>query len=205
MSSSKAERQQQNLHRLIMVSDGVFAIAMTLLAIEIHPPEHWTGDTQVLVNSMLPMLSAYAISFAAIGGYWVGHRRAFSFITHADGWIVAMNFLVLALVALLPAGVELIYANGARGIGLTAYLGLIAAIGAAQGLMWGYAVVRRLVDPAVTPAYGLVSSLSSILIPVISAGSVFYALGAKAWWPLVIAVAVIVVLGGLRRRLSPDR
>jgi uncharacterized membrane protein len=89
-----------HLHRLILFSDAVFAIAITLLAIEIHPPEHWTSIGE-LFFLMGPKLAAYGISFAVIGIYWVSHRRLFERIARANGTLDALNFITLGLVALL--------------------------------------------------------------------------------------------------------
>ena len=146
MSTTKADRDQHNLHRLIGVSDGVFAIAMTLLALEIRPPAGWSGTLQTfwpIMGSLIP----YAISFAAIAGFWTGHRRAFSYITRTDGWVTTLNFLTLSLVSLLPAAVELFITGKGTLFTIELYLGLIAAAGLSQGLMWAVAVLAKRVEP----------------------------------------------------------
>lgn len=204
MSTTKAERAQHNLHRLIGVSDGVFAIAMTLLALEVRPPEGWNGTPE----SLAPIASAlipYAISFAAIAGYWTGHRRAFSYISRADGLVTTLNFLTLALISLLPVGVQLFVGGRGTAFTIELYLGLIAAAGLSQGLLWAYAVMTRRVDEVVKPGFALVTFLGSVVIPVATAGAVFYSIFTHGWWAVAVAAAMIFVFGALRRRLSPDR
>ena len=69
-----------HLHRLILFSDAVFAIAITLLAIEIHPPHHWEGIADLFAQ-MSDKLIAYVVSFAVIGICWISHRRVHARLT----------------------------------------------------------------------------------------------------------------------------
>lgn len=63
-----------SLERLLLFSDGVFAIAITLLAIELHVPEGWNGRWASLWAERWPMFTAFALSFAIIGVFWNTHR-----------------------------------------------------------------------------------------------------------------------------------
>jgi uncharacterized membrane protein len=135
-----------HLHRLVLFSDAVFAIAITLLAIEIHPPEHWHGAADLFAQ-MGPKLLAYAVSFAVIGVCWFSHRRVFSRLVRADAGLDFTNFLVLGLVALLPLGTELLWEERG-GQALPIYVGHVASIGVAMGVVWGYAAfVGKLTEP----------------------------------------------------------
>lgn len=143
--SGKSDINAGHLHRLILFSDAVFAIAITLLAIEIHPPHHWTtiGD---LFAQMNDKLVAYAVSFAVIGVCWISHRRVYGRLVKADGALDVLNFLVLGLVALLPLGTELLWEQ--HGKALVVYVSQVALIGIFMGVLWTYAAfVGRLTEP----------------------------------------------------------
>jgi len=94
------------LERLVFFSDAVFAIAITLLVIEIHPPHlphrvpdsaHWQALAQ-----LIPSFVGYFISFAVIGLFWMGHHRAFALARRYDPRILKWNMGLLALIAFMP-------------------------------------------------------------------------------------------------------
>ena len=94
------------LERLIFFSDAVFAIAITLLIIEVRPPElgrHAT-DLQHLIAliNLTPSFVAFFISFFVIGAFWAGHHRAFSLARHWSPALVMPNILMLAAVVFMP-------------------------------------------------------------------------------------------------------
>jgi uncharacterized membrane protein len=134
-----------HLHRLVLFSDAVFAIAITLLAIEIHPPHHW-ADVADLFAQMRDKLVAYAVSFAVIGICWISHRRVYARLVQADGVLDVLNFLVLGLIALLPLGTELLWEQ--HGKAVMVYVWQVALIGVAMGVLWTYAAfLGRLTEP----------------------------------------------------------
>jgi len=79
MDHPDSGHQHADLHRLIVLSDAVFAIAMTLLALELHPPAVWDGQIGSLFAGMRSALVAYFISFLMIGAYWMAHCGVFRF------------------------------------------------------------------------------------------------------------------------------
>jgi uncharacterized membrane protein len=131
------DKEAKHLHRLILFSDAVFAIAITLLAIEIHPPEHWHGVAD-LFGQMQHKLMAYAVSFVVVGIYWISHRRTFSRLRKADGILDALNLVMLGLLALLPLGTELLWESGSAPA-VFVYVGLVTSIGLAHAAAWAYA------------------------------------------------------------------
>ena len=137
MTTTTTPKEEQHLHRLILFSDAVFAIAITLLAIEIHPPEHWHGAAD-LFRQMQHKLLAYAVSFGVIGIYWISHRRTFSRLTRANGTLDVLNLLMLGLLALLPLGTELLWEAGTAPA-IFIYVGLVTSIGVAHAVAWAYA------------------------------------------------------------------
>jgi len=75
--SDLAHKGDPSLDRMLFFSDGVFAIAITLLSIELHPPHDWDSTFAGLIRESWPMLSAFALSFLVIGVFWNAHRRLF--------------------------------------------------------------------------------------------------------------------------------
>ncbi len=142
---SKGDSGGAHLHRLVLFSDAVFAIAITLLAIEIHPPHEWATirDLFALMNEKL---FAYAISFAVIGICWISHRRVYGRLVKADDTLDVLNFLVLGLIGLLPLGTELLWEQHGRA--LVVYVSLVALIGVFMAGLWGYAAfIGKLTEP----------------------------------------------------------
>lgn len=191
------------LERLIMLSDGVFAIAITLLAIELHLPEHWDRTAVGLINAMWREFFAYIISFLVIAVYWASHRRTFSRFRRSDGGLTAINFLILGLITLLPFGSKLIAEGGPTGEPYLLYLGLITAIGAANALLWGWAAFfTRIVDPKMPFGLRLVILLILLVVPTVMGGAGMMAHDPRNWWIMLLAAAFSFVIIGIRRRLG---
>jgi uncharacterized membrane protein len=94
------------LERMVFFSDAVFAIAITLLVIELHAPEFPRGTSdlaqiQALAN-LIPNIVGFAISFAVIGMFWMGHHRAFSLAAHYSPRVLGWNLTLLGLIAFMP-------------------------------------------------------------------------------------------------------
>ncbi|HEX8364598.1 MAG TPA: TMEM175 family protein [Allosphingosinicella sp.] len=94
------------LERLVFFSDAVFAIAITLLVIEIHPPHlpsgapdaaHWRA-----LAGLIPSFVGYAISFGVIGLFWMGHHRSFALAAHYHPRVLGWNLGLLATIAFMP-------------------------------------------------------------------------------------------------------
>jgi uncharacterized membrane protein len=94
------------LERLIFFSDAVFAIAITLLILEVRPPhldfhasdrDHW-----IALANLIPSFVAFFISFFVIGAFWAGHHRAFSLARHWSPRLVGPNILMLAAIVFMP-------------------------------------------------------------------------------------------------------
>jgi uncharacterized membrane protein len=131
-------RRRHWFDRVIMLSDGVFAISMTLLALEIRGPTTWTTAADIW-RTLAPQLDAYALSFLVIGVFWLAHRRFFAMILDADPPVTVLNLIFLALVGLLPAATHLVHSGGPTQAAMEVYSALVVAIGVALAALWGYA------------------------------------------------------------------
>jgi len=94
--------ERHNFDRLLMLSDGVFAIAITLLALDLRLPEHWDGSAGQLVNATGRPLIGYLFGFGLVGAFWFMHRRMFAKLARVDLAITGLNLLLLGLVGLTP-------------------------------------------------------------------------------------------------------
>ncbi|HKB47289.1 MAG TPA: TMEM175 family protein, partial [Ktedonobacterales bacterium] len=106
MPEQDAQRAERDtaLERTIFLSDGVFAIATTLLVLTIGIPggSQARGLPKVLIGLLWPSTAMYALSFIVIGIYWMAHQRIFHYITRSDGGLLWLNVLFLLTVAFLP-------------------------------------------------------------------------------------------------------
>jgi uncharacterized membrane protein len=139
------------LHRLAALTDGVFAIVMTLLVLEISIPE----IAQSSLNSELPQrlielwpkFLSYVISFVILGIFWYLHHIAFHYIKRSDNGLIWLNILFLMFVALIPFSTSLFGSYGTEQLPLIIYAINIIFVMAIRFIIWTYATAkRRLVD-----------------------------------------------------------
>jgi uncharacterized membrane protein len=135
--------------RLMAFSDGVFAIAITLLVLNVPVPDIPQAEaTSRLPAALLdtgPRLLTFALSFFLVGFYWIRHHQLFRRLIGVDVWLLWLNLVVLFLVCLLPfsSGVVGRYANAV--VGAEVYAVNLALIALSFTAMSGYATRDRLV------------------------------------------------------------
>jgi uncharacterized membrane protein len=89
-------------NRLEAFSDGVFAIAITLLVLELHVPEPGSGELGHELLQQWPSYVAYVITFITIGIIWINHHAAFGRLRAVDHSILMWNLILLLTVSVLP-------------------------------------------------------------------------------------------------------
>lgn len=113
--------------RIEALSDGVFAIAMTLMVLSLKFPEDFPANpthaelAQGFIQS-LPSLEKYVISFLVLGIYWMRHQAQFTFIQYATRGLLYINIIFLLLVALIPATTEFLMTYNTNQVPLLIYL-----------------------------------------------------------------------------------
>jgi uncharacterized membrane protein len=129
--------------RVLALSDGVFAIIITLLVLEIHVPELTQGQSlnQALAE-IRPSLTAFVISFILAGMYWVGHRDLFALIRRTDRGLVWLNVLYLLPLCLLPFGAGMLGRYDQEPVALRIYGLVLVAIAVMRVVIWLYATNR---------------------------------------------------------------
>ena len=97
--------------RVEAFSDGVFAIAITLLILDVHVPSASQGNLGAALIRQWPTYVAYLISFAFIGIMWVNHHRLFNHIRRSDNRLLFLNLLLLLGVTVVPFPTALLAAH----------------------------------------------------------------------------------------------
>jgi uncharacterized membrane protein len=123
--------------RVLALSDGVFAIIITLLVLEVHVPELDQGQSlNQALGELRPSLVAFVISFVLAGMYWVGHRDLFALIRRTDRGLVWLNVLYLLPLCLLPFAAGLLGRYDREPVALRVYGLLLVAIAVLRVVMW---------------------------------------------------------------------
>jgi uncharacterized membrane protein len=186
--------------RIVAFSDGVFAIAITLLVLNLGVPDHVHGGElgTALWNERQDVL-AYAISFAVIGRFWIIHHRFFGEVTGFDGRLIALNLFYLAWIVLIPFSSRVLGDHG----GNTAAVVLYAAnlVGAVLSGMLLFADAQRAGLTRTTPALAREERRRSLLIAAVFLASIPVAFVNPSLAPYCwLALFVVPTAGRLARQ-----
>jgi uncharacterized membrane protein len=129
--------------RVLALSDGVFAIILTLLVLEIHVPDLAQGQSLADAGREIrPSFVAFLISFVVVAIAWAGHRDLFSLIRRTDRALVWLNILYMLPLSVIPFGASLIARYDEDAIALRMYGFLLLAIAVTRLAIWWYATGR---------------------------------------------------------------
>lgn len=144
-----------NLDRLISLSDGIYAFAMTLLAVNVDLPDLRTSASQAQVTeavlAMGSQLFVYASSFLLVALYWLISRRTFHWVVREDSTLTWLTLFQLMGVAFLPVATGLFDEHASVPIVVVVYAGTLLAIGLVGQLSWNHAQRAKLIDPNANP------------------------------------------------------
>jgi uncharacterized membrane protein len=101
-SSRSTRWAERELDRVAAFSDGVFAIAITLLVLNLAVPTVPDDQPGHALRALRDDFTAYLIGFAVMGGFWYGHHRLFSRMKRSNPRLVVANLVLLALIGLMP-------------------------------------------------------------------------------------------------------
>jgi uncharacterized membrane protein len=134
--------------RTVAFSDGVFAIAITLLVLSIRVPAlHGSQQLDHALSNLSDNFASYFIGFAVIGLFWVGHHYFFDSLRGFDGRLLWLNLLYLSFIGLLPFTTALLGNFGNDPTALTAYAINVGLAGLADALMMVVALRANLLVP----------------------------------------------------------
>ena len=146
----------RSLDRLGALSDGVFAVAVTLIVLEIHVPVLGVGhpSNRDLWNALLPLwprFLTYLLSFMTLGIFWNGQQTQLHYMARADRHLAWIHIAFLAAVALMPFSTSLLAEYIAVPLALVLYWLNIVIIGAIIYAGWSHARRAGLASDEVTP------------------------------------------------------
>jgi uncharacterized membrane protein len=191
------------LERLVFFSDAVFAIAMTLLVIDIRIPDlaGQPGGPAALdvLQRLVPRILTFALSFAVVGLYWVGHHRIFGAVRAYDGRVIALNFAMLFFVVLVPFPTSFISAYGDDPAGPALYALTNAGAGGLEAILWLYLAWSKYLDPAITDHYARFRFVYYLRAPLVFLASIPIAIWigphiAELSWLALFVLGVVVRL-----------
>jgi TMEM175 potassium channel family protein len=146
--------------RLEAFSDGVIAIAITLLVLEIHiPTEEETESNRALwehLGNLWPSYLGYIISFAVIGIMWANHHSIFKHVRDVDHYLVLINLLLLGCIAFIPFTTGVLsehLKHGGEQAAAIFYSGFFLFTALVYNLMWRYVIGIKpaLLEPEADP------------------------------------------------------
>ena len=187
-------------NRLEFFSDGVFAIVITLLVIDIRLPDEWTNSLGPILVGLWPSYLAYAISFIVIGAIWINHHGMFLHIDRTDNGFLLLNVIQLMVIAFIPFPTAVLagaiaHSNG-MSVATTFYGGTLVAVGLSVNLIWRYAVRAGLLKKGLSdakvklltrrfmigPVSYFIATLVEIVLPWVAL-AVFVAINVYFLWP----------------------
>lgn len=125
-------RDTTTLHRLLFFSDAVFAIVLTLLVLELRPPEGAESGLDQALIGMIPHFVAFFSSFGLISIFWLGHVSILRQLTTFDWPVAGLNLVFLLVIALMPFVSGLIGEYGTNGESWRVYCGVLIAASLVQ-------------------------------------------------------------------------
>jgi TMEM175 potassium channel family protein len=194
--------------RLEAFSDGVFAIAITLLVLEIKVPANAGGRLAHALGTQWPSYLAYVVSFLVIGIIWINHHAVIDHLRRADLALMGLNLFLLLWIGVIPWPTRLVAEYMREGgeperVAALVYAGTMTMMGVAFGLLWTYASSdRRLLGSDLSDAEIKRRTRRFTLGAPIYAASIVVALfSAPACLAIIAGLAVYYALpqGGMMR------
>jgi len=185
------------MERLVFFSDAVFAIAMTLLVVELRVPDVSSAELAPALGELAPEYLSFVLSFAVIGAIWMSHHRKFRAIVGYTQTLLRLNLVVLLAVASLPFSTAVLGRYGDVRVSVIIYASTICLIGLLLSTTWLYAWHRGLVDAAIGIGvfrYVLVQSfpIPGIFLLSIPVAVLVGPVAAEITWAAAIPVSALI-------------
>ena len=189
--------------RLEAFSDGVLAIAITLLVLDVRLPGHAPGELSAALRELSSDYVAYFVSFLIIGIMWAQHHGLFRLVARADQGLLFVNVLLLAGISFLPFPTHVVaqalreeHTRGDVTAALLLYGGTLTGIALLYNAVWHYIRLRGLLPPALDPAVTTSLTRSYLAGPLLYAAAMLLApLQAAASYVVWVVLALFFLRG----------
>lgn len=195
-------------NRIEALSDGIFAIVMTLLVFDLKASElpHHASNVELApaLFDMWPKFFSYAVSFIGLGVYWVAHHYMYHAIRRSDRILLWLNIMFFMFVSLLPFSTSLINSYPQTQIAPLFFGANLTLIGWTLYLQWVYATSKEdMVAEYISPEYRKAVRFRFMIIPVVATISMIV-----CFWSVEILLIMYAVLlpfymipGGITSRM----
>ncbi|WP_435155645.1 TMEM175 family protein [Haladaptatus sp. DFWS20] len=177
--------------RLEAISDGVFAIVLTLLVLQFEvptvPPAQADSQLPLRLLEFQSLMFSYLLSFFTVGLYWVIHQNIFQQIEHHDRILLYLNLLFLLTISFLPFPTELIGTYSTR-LTWGLYATNFALVGLTMTATWWYAARRDFTLEAISTRHARLISLRGLIAPAVFLFSIAVSLVSLelAYWTILL-------------------
>ncbi|MBP7240557.1 TMEM175 family protein [Amaricoccus sp.] len=191
--------------RVSFFSDAVYAIAMTLLVVELTPPDIVTSDPLILIDAILETwthIFGFFLGFLLLGRYWLAHHDFFATLRSVDRTLISINLVYLAFVAFMPYAVAMISEHESNPIAFAIFAICMAIISGLEVIMYAIAVRRGHMRRELSPEavrFGYLAAGVPVLIMLLSVP-----LAAIGTTLALLSWLVLIPLGALMHRRVPD-
>jgi uncharacterized membrane protein len=180
-------------NRIEALSDGIFAIAMTLLILEIHVPKLPPNASNVMLApalmKLVPKFLTYAVSFISLGIYWVGHHNMYHVIRRSDRVLLWLNILFFMFVSALPFSTSLLNAFPQTQMAPVFFGANLTVIGWILYLQWVYVNWQPdMLAHVVTPEYRAIVRWRFLAVPLAATFTILV-----CFWSVEISLAVYLL------------
>lgn len=181
--------------RVEALTDGIFAVAMTLLVLDIKVPAVPVAQLPGEVLALWPRVLSYAISFVMLGIYWVGQHNQFHLIRRTDRTLLWINILFMMTICFVPFSTALLSGYPRAQVAVVLYGANLIVIGLVLQLHWSYATHRhRLIDPEVDAGTVQLASRRILVGPLVFAAAIAVSFVSITAALLIFAFAPLVYL-----------
>jgi TMEM175 potassium channel family protein len=193
------DRDSAEFARVLAFTDGLFAIAMTLLVVALGIPHLNDGDSvhdlADALNDLTPDFISFFISFAVIGRYWLAHHQFVALLKGMDQGLIALNLVYLAFIAFLPFPTALLGENFENPLTIVIYAINVGLVSGMEVVLFRHAYKNRLFEkqlPQDVYRFAVGMSLAPVLFFLISIPVAFVSTAlAVCTWFLGIPLAAI--------------
>jgi uncharacterized membrane protein len=181
-------------HRIEALSDGIFAIVMTLLILEIHvpdlPPDADNVEIAPALLALWPKFASYFVAFVSLGVFWVAHHVIHHSIRRADRTLLWLNIVFFMFVSLLPFSTSVLNAFPRAFVAPLFFGANLAIIGWILLIQWTYAAAQPgMLADFVSAEYRASVRSRMLIVPLATSATLVF-----CFWSVEISLAVYLSL-----------